>query len=97
MKHLLLLAVDLALYLTAFPVFLVRAAYRWIAARLPSSFEGGVVQCPTCNEAIPTARMNRCTCGFVSVSSLIAPCEFCGAGPFSFIECVSCGATVRLF
>ena len=97
MKQLLLLAVDAALYFVALPVFFIRYTYRRIAALLPSAFDGGAVRCPTCTEPIPTARMNRCSCGYVSVSSLIAPCEFCGAGPFRFIECVNCGATVRLF
>lgn len=96
MKVILQLALDATLYLLALPVFLIQAALRWAAAKLPTTLDHGVITCPWCNEGVPTARMNRCACGFVSPSSLVAPCANCGEGPFPFIECPNCGGTLKV-
>lgn len=90
-------ALDATLYVLAVPVILLLKVVRWIAAQLPTALDSGIVTCPWCKEGIPTARMNRCSCGFVSPSSLIAPCANCGEGPFPFVECPSCGGTVKVF
>lgn len=81
------------LFVAATPMFLLRA----LAGLLPQrsdALERGAVDCATCGGPIALSRMNQCPgCGFVSVSSLVLPCEVCGDEPSPFVTCEGCGAT----
>lgn len=87
-----------ALYVAASPVYLLRliaVAHKHRRARV--ALERGFVACRWCDDPVPLARMNTCpSCGFTSPSSLIAPCENCGCGPFPFIECPHCGGSIKV-
>ncbi len=91
---------TLALHVLATPVYAVIAIRKLLRARRGAAvLRRGTVLCPYDGTSIPLARMNICTCGYVSASSLVLPCEFCGQAPGNpaFVECLACGATVPVF
>ena len=86
------------LYVLASPVYAV-ATVRQILKRqrAEAALRLGVLSCPYDETPVPLARMNTCpACGLTAPSSLVLPCEYCGEGPFPFVQCPTCGATLSL-
>lgn len=93
------LCVTATLYLLASPVYLVLFLRRVAKnRRIAALLQRGFIPCPYDATPIPLARMNTCSCGYVSPSALVlVPCELCGEVPQpSLVQCPSCGASVRV-
>lgn len=90
------------LYILASPVYLVLAVRRLQRSlRAAEVIRRGVVWCPHDGTPIPLARRNQHSCGYVSESSLVLPCEWCGediASPGSpaLVACPTCGVSVKV-
>lgn len=87
------------LYILAAPVYLALYLHRILRSRrVADLMRRGSIPCPYDATPIPLARMNTCSCGFVSPSALVlVPCEFCGVTPDpSLVQCPTCGASVRV-
>jgi hypothetical protein len=90
------------LYILASPVYLVLAVRRLQrSVRAAEVIRRGVAWCPHDGTPIPLARRNQHSCGYVSESSLVLPCEWCGEdiappGGIALVACPTCGVSVKV-
>lgn len=87
--------VDVALWLLASPVLLVRSIVR--AFRNGQFLETAIrdgVQCE-CGETVSLLGLWQCGCGYTYQGHLIRECPVCGTIPV-MVRCYACGLTTRL-
>jgi hypothetical protein len=91
-------ATHIAIILLALPTYAIVYAFKGARTIWRGRFAFATsVQCPECREEISLVGTWRCrTDGFTYSGHALASCKICNSRP-SFVRCLSCGVTKKIF